>query len=196
MLELSTQSFTFVISLAAVVNGLGIVRLLSSFAEYLRRRNKLEIRHYWVYSLFACLQLLVHIMLWWSLWGIHDGPAFNFLFYLFLLSGPTLIYLATSVLMPDAAERTLDLKEEYFGVRRSYFSLMSMTWLWAILIRPLLNGTFAPSTPIFVLFLILALILRFTGNSRVHAALAILHWILLLVFIGTFGLHLGAQTAY
>ena len=193
MMELSTQSFTFVISLAAVVNGLGIVRLLSSFAEYLRRRQDFEIQHYWVFSLFACLQLLVHVLLWWSFWGIRQAPPFNFLFYIFLLSGPTFVYLATSVLMPDVSGRTFDLKQVYFAVRRSYFTLMSLTWLWAILIRPLLDGTVAPSTPIFALFLICALVLRFTHNARVHVVMAVFHWLLMMVFIGMFGMHLGAQ---
>ena len=196
MVELSAHSFTFVVSLAAVINGLGIVRLLSSFAEYLRRQHTLEIKHYWVFSLFVGLQLMVHILLWWSLWGIREAPAFNFLFYLFLLSGPTLIYLATSVLIPDVTDHRLDLREVYFGVRRSYFSLMSLTWLWAVLTRPLLHGSMSPSTPIFFLFLIFALVLRFSGNSRVHAVLAVLHWVLLLVFISAFGLYLGGQAEW
>ena len=93
MFELTTQSFTFVISLAAVINGLGIVRLLSALAEYLRKRERLEIHHYWVFSLFVSMQLLVHVLLWWSLWGIQGASTFNFLVYLFVLSSPTLIYL-------------------------------------------------------------------------------------------------------
>ena len=191
MTELSTHSFNFIISLAAVVNGLGIVRLLSSFAEYLRHRRTLEIKHYWVFNLFASLQLLVHILLWWSMWGIRGAPNFNFLIYLFLLSGPTLIYLATSVLIPDTTERSIDIKETYYSIRRSYFTLMSLTWLWAILLRPLLSGTLAPSTPIFLLFLILAVVSRITGNAKLHAAIAVLNWVLLLVFIGVFGMYLG-----
>ena len=43
------SAFTIVISLVAVINGLGIVRLLSSFAEYLRRRRNLDVSHFWVY---------------------------------------------------------------------------------------------------------------------------------------------------
>ncbi len=35
-MELDIRAFPFIISLAAVINGLGIVRLLSTFAEFLR----------------------------------------------------------------------------------------------------------------------------------------------------------------
>jgi hypothetical protein len=192
-MEMSYQSFTFVISLAAVVNGLGIVRLLSSLAEYLRHRHKLEITHYWVFSLFIAVQLLVHILLWWSLWGMRGATSFNFLMYLFLLSGPTLIYLATSVLVPDVTDSRIDLREVYFSVRRSYFTLMSLTWLWAILIRPVLEGRLAPSTSIFGLFLLSALVLRLTGNPKAHAALALAHLALLVAFVGFFGMQLGGQ---
>ncbi len=192
-MEAFTSSFTFLVSLAAVINGLGIVRLLSSFSEYFRRRHALEVRHYWVFSLFVALQLLIHVLLWWSFWGIREAPTFNFLIYLYLLSGPTLLYLATSLLIPDSVERTIDLRKAYFRIHRSYFTVMSLAWLWAILVRPLMNGNLAPTAPFFALFLTAALVLRFTANPRVHATLAVFHWVLLLVYVGMFGMQLGSD---
>ena len=35
-MELDFRALAFIITLAAVINGMGIVRLLASFAEYLR----------------------------------------------------------------------------------------------------------------------------------------------------------------
>jgi len=49
-MELDIRAFPFIISLAAVINGLGIVRLLGTFAELLRKRHTLQIRNYWVYN--------------------------------------------------------------------------------------------------------------------------------------------------
>ncbi len=62
-MEIMSSSWMFIVSLVAVINGLGIVRLLSAFAEYLRRRDAVEMRHYWVYYLLTGFQLLVHVLL-------------------------------------------------------------------------------------------------------------------------------------
>jgi hypothetical protein len=186
-----TNPFTFLVSLAAVINGLGIVRLLTSFSGYLRRRHALEVKHYWVFSLYVFLQLLVHILLWWSLWGMRDVPAFNFLLYLYLLCGPTLLYMATSLLVPEIENEAVDLQEEYFGIFRPFFTTMSLVWLWALLISPLARGTLAPTAPVLGLFLLLALVSRFTSNPRAHGTLVVAHWALLLIFVGQFAMELG-----
>ena len=72
-MPLEFASFAFIITLAAVVNGLGIVRWLTGLAEYLRHKDSLSIRHYWVLSLFATFQFLLHILMWWSLWGVRGA---------------------------------------------------------------------------------------------------------------------------
>ena len=61
--SLDFRAFAFIITLAAVVNGLGIVRWLTAFSEYLRRRQSLDIQHYWVFSLLAGYQFLLHILM-------------------------------------------------------------------------------------------------------------------------------------
>ncbi len=181
----------FLVSLAAVINGLGIVRLLTTFAAYLKHSDRLEIRHYWVFTGFAVLQLLVHILLWWSLWGIRDATTLNFPLYLYMLVGPTLLYLATSLLIPDTGEQSMDLREEYCDVSRMYFTIMALTWLWALMVSPLVRGVLAPTAPVLGLFLALALLSRFAKGHRYHAASAVAHWVLLAAYIGMFAMELG-----
>jgi small neutral amino acid transporter SnatA (MarC family) len=55
-MELNLSAFVFIITLAAVINALGIVRLLASFAEYLRHQSNLEIVHYWVFNLVVIVE--------------------------------------------------------------------------------------------------------------------------------------------
>ena len=100
-MKLNFPAFAFIMTLAAVINGMGIVRLLASFAEYLRRQSNLEIVHYWVFNLWIAFQFLLHILLWWSLWNTRAAEAFTFLHYLYLLSGPILLYLGASLFIPD-----------------------------------------------------------------------------------------------
>lgn len=187
----SVSPFTFLVSLAAVINGLGIVRLVTGFAAYLKIKNRLEIRQYWVFGLFAALQLMIHILLWWSMWGLRDAQNFNFVVYLYVLCGPTLLFLATSMLIPDLENEAIDLREVYFNVHRPYFSALALTWLWALFMMPVANGQWSPTTPVLTLFLLLALVSRLSGNHRVHAFSALAHWVALAVYIGWFAMELG-----
>lgn len=187
-------SFAFIITLAAVVNGLGIVRWLTGLAEYLSQRETLDIKHYWVYSLSASFQFLLHILMWWSLWGVRDAPTINFLMYVYLLAGPVLLYLGTSVLAPDVDGDT-EMKKHYFSVRPTYSSVLSLVWIWAILITPVLRGEFAPTMPMYVLFLAAALMQRITNRPAIQALVAIVNWLLLIVFVGLYAIRLGGVNA-
>ncbi len=190
-MELDATSFTFTISLAAVINGLGIVRMLSGFAEYLRAKRQLNVSHYWVFGLVAAFQFLLHILLWWSFWNIREAGTFNFLTYVYVLCGPIMLFLGTSLLMPDVEGDEIDLKIQYFQIRRSYFTVMAILWLWAIFLWPVLSGVFAPTAPVITVFLAISVTLRFTDHPKVHAAGALGSWALLVVFVALYAMQLG-----
>ncbi len=190
-MELDASSFTFTISLAAVINGLGIVRMLSGFAEYLRSRDQLNISPYWVFGLVAAFQFLLHILMWWSFWNIREAGTFNFLTYLYVLCGPIVLFLGTSLLLPDVEGREIDLKIQYFQIRRSYFTVMAILWLWAIFLWPVLSGVFPPTAPVVTAFLAISVTLRFTDHPKVHAAGALGSWALLVGFVALYAMQLG-----
>ena len=190
-MELDASSFTFTISLAAVINGLGIVRMLSGFAEYLRSRNQLNISPYWVFGLVAAFQFLLHILMWWSFWNIREAGTFNFLTYLYVLCGPIVLFLGTSLLLPDVEGREIDLKIQYFQIRRSYFTVMAILWLWAIFLWPVLSGVFPPTAPVITIFLAISVTLRFTDHPTLHALGALGNWTLLIAFVALYAMQLG-----
>jgi hypothetical protein len=194
-MELDFRSFAFIISLAAVINGLGIVRLLGGFAEYLRRQDDLEIAHYWVFNLWAVFQFLLHILMWWTLWGVQTAAEFTFLHYLYLLSGPILLFLGTSLLVPNVNDNTVDLYRHFYAVRVPYFTVASLLWLWAIFANTVFAGDFAPAAPIWACYLALTLALRFTSNPKIHAVLAIGAWALITIFVANFAMGLRAVAA-
>ena len=189
-MELDIRAFMFVISLAAIINGLGIVRLLSSFAEYLRLKNSLQVQHYWVFNLLALFQFLTHVLLWWSMWGVREG-TFDLVRFLYLLTGPTLLYLGTSVLVPNVNEKIIDVRSIYQGFRRFYFSISIFLWIWVILVWPVFRGVIAPTTWLFSILLAIAVVLRFSDNSRVHATLVPANYLVLVAYIVLFGTQLG-----
>ena len=190
-MEFDYRAFIFIISLAAVINGLGLVRLLSAFAEYLRSQQRVELATYWVFELWVLFQFLMHTLLWWSLWNLRDVEVFNFGMYLYLLAGPVFLYLGTSLLVPELIDKRIDLRTHYFSVRSAFFTIMSLFWLWGLFSWPVMKGMIAPTAPIVAANLCIAVILRFTDNAKVHAALVIAVWAILIVFITVFGMRLG-----
>lgn len=194
-MELDFRSFAFIITLAAVINGLGIVRWLTAFAEYLRKRDAMQVDLYWVYVLAAAFQFLMHIVLWWSLWNAREAQTFNFLTYLYLLTGPVLLYLATSLLVPDVADNGVDLKKQYFRARSTYTTVLLLLWLWAIFLWPVLRGEFAPTAKFIAIFATITLATRVTDKPVVHAVAVVLYWLLLATFVALFAMKLGGVGA-
>ena len=184
-------SFAFIITLAAVVNGLGIVRWVTSLAEYLRRRESLQIEHDWVFTLYAVFQFMLHILMWWSLWSVRGAGEINFLKYVYLLVGPILLYLGTSVLAPDTEDSRIDTRAHYARVRPTYATVLSLLWAWAIFMSPVMRGTIAPSASAFVLFLAIALVQRFVASEKLQPILALANWLLFVAFVGIYGMQLG-----
>ena len=190
-MELTPGIFMFIVALAAVVNGLGIVRIVGGLGELLRRRESLDISYYWVHSLLVLFQLLAHILLWWSYIGLRDIESINFLQYLYVLIGPILLFLATSLLMPDFTGNTLDLRADYWRSRKSYYSILTVFWPWTMFTWPLFGYPMAPTWKFAACWMAIMITLRFTENAGVHAVLVSAIWLLLVAFIGLYAMQLG-----
>ena len=184
-------SFAFIITLAAVINGLGIVRWVTSLAEYLRRRESMQVEHDWVFTLFAAFQFMLHILMWWSLWSVRGAGEINFLKYVYLLVGPVLLYLGTSVLVPDIEDSKVATKAHYARVRPTYATVLALLWVWSIFMSPVNRDTFAPTAPAFALFLIIALVQRFAASEKLQPILALANWLLFAGFVGIYAMELG-----
>jgi hypothetical protein len=190
-MPVDSDTFVFIISLAAVVNGLGIVRWLAGFAEYMRRRPGLRITNYWVFTLAACFQFILHVLFWWSLWSFRGTATINFLSYLFLLGGPILLFVGSAILAPDLTEDEIDLKEHYYQARPVYSSILMLAWLWTIFLSPVLRGTFAPNLPVFAMFLAAAIGQRVIQNPTFQAIIAVANWLILALFVAVYAMQLG-----
>lgn len=190
-MEQSKDIWAFVIALAAVVNGLGIVKLMGGLSDYLRSYSTINIRHYWVYSLLAIFQVLAHLLLWWSILGLRSAGHINFISYLYLLIGPTLLYLCTSIIVPDIKDDAIDLRAMYYGFRKIFFSLLSAFWIWAIFVWPVFGHAFAPTVPVIAAWLLISLTLLITDNPKVHAVLMVANCAVYAGFIAVFAMQLG-----
>jgi hypothetical protein len=190
-MEDANSTWPFVIALAAVVNGIGVIRIIGGLGEYLRNQSVLNVRHYWVYTLLVVFQLMVHLLLWWSIIGLRAAESINFLSYIYLLIGPALLYLGTSIIVPDSKDNAVNLRVEYFSFRKTFFFILSLFWLWAIFVWPVFGHSFAPTVPLIMVWLAISITLAITANPQVHAALVTVSCIVYVAFVVTFAMRLG-----
>jgi hypothetical protein len=190
-MEITQGVFTFIVSLAAVINGLGIVRIIGGVGEFVRRRESLNISHYWVHSLLVLFQLLAHVLIWWALIGLRDIGSINFLQYLYVLLGPTMLFLATSLLVPDITDNMVDLRAEYGRFRKPYYSILVIFWVWVMFIWPVFGYPMAPTWKFSACWMTIMIILRQTENAKVHAMLVSANWLLLIIYISIYAMQLG-----
>ena len=184
-------AFNFIGTLAAVINGLGIVRWLNSLADFLKRKDSMAVEHYWVYTLAAFFQFVMHVLLWWSLWSVRDAATLNFVTYLYMLLGPILLFLGSAFLAPDIEGDRLNLKQHYYTARPVYFTMLVLVWFWASLASLVFRGMLSDSAPVLLMFLAIALLQRLTASEFVQRSAVILSWLVMLVFVLSFGKELG-----
>lgn len=145
--------------------------------------------------LFAGFQFLLHVLMWWSLWSVRGAGEINFLICIYLLAGPIVLFLITSVLVPDLCQGAVNMDVHYFEARTTYSSILALLWLWAIFMSPVLRSTFASSLPVFMMFLSAAVIQRISSLAWTQAAVAVTNWLLLVLFIGIYAMRLGGTVA-
>lgn len=190
-MESVTGAWKFVLALVAVINGLGVIRLLAGLADYLKNHEALNFKHYWVYTLLLVFQLLIHLLVWWSIIGLYQLGNINFLSYLYLLIGPTFLYLGTNFMVPDCKAESLNLRSEYYRIRKTYFSLLTAFYIWAIFIWPAFGHSFAPTLPLLIVFFLIALTGSITDRPKIHATLIIANYAVYLAFVLFFATHIG-----
>jgi len=184
-------AFNFIAALAAVINGLGIVRWLNTLVDFLKRKDSMAIEHYWVFTLASFFQFVLHILFWWSLWSVRDAGALNFITYLYMLIGPILLFLGSAFLAPDIEGDRANLKHHYYSTRPVYASLLVLLWIWASLASLVFRGTVTDAIPVLLSFLLIALVQRLSAGELVQRTAVVLNWLVLLVFILSFAKELG-----
>ena len=94
---MSTSDFSFILVMFAVIMGMGVVYILMAISTIIRGFGN-GIKTYWLHTTWVFFLLLLHFHVWWGLWDFQDITEWNYFTYLFLLSGPILLFLSASIL--------------------------------------------------------------------------------------------------
>jgi hypothetical protein len=115
--------FEFVLVMASLVMAIGVTLLLRHVAAIVRYRKTIELD--WVPLTWMALQFVAITWVWWSLWDFAD-VEWTYPWFFYLLAGPTLQFIAISLLVStDVSKPSASLSENFALVRAPFFLLLA-----------------------------------------------------------------------
>lgn len=117
------RAFEYAIGVFAVLIGLAIADIATSFHRLLRSKSPVN----WdPLALIAALYALcMAIYMWFDLWGVRNFAATRyFVFYLLLFAQLFVLFLIAASSLPDEASTSNDLHEYYAANRRNFWFLV------------------------------------------------------------------------
>lgn len=182
--------------LLSVWVGLGLGQLVQALHRLARFKG--PIRWDWIPLVWAGLAFLMFIQTWWAYFLILQSPLWANLFaFLLPLSAFVILYLICASALPDVTKTpdgvAVDLEAFYFGQHHYFFALWAVLLIIASIVSALVRG----HVQVFrgdgfrLVAIAAALLLTFSGNRRIHAAVTIASLAALVTFIVLFSLRLG-----
>ena len=117
--------FSYLSVLISIVLALGMTRVLAGVGEMLQARARRRI--YWVHAIWVVNLFVYLVVAWWIFYRWRNQQPWTFLLFVFVLTSPTLLYLASIVLFPpeSALDEFVDYKAHYYANHRAFFILFS-----------------------------------------------------------------------
>src|SRR3712207_3184904 len=152
-----------------------MTQVLTGVGEMLRARTRRRI--YWVHVVWIFNLFLFLVISWWIFYRWRHVTEWNYFLFVFLLIGPTILYLASIVLFPAPGQNSdalVDYKAHFYANHRSFFILFGL-WMPVDVADTLLKGTahfFSLGLQYIVSVLLLTAVFSLAAisrNERVHA---------------------------
>ena len=190
---MNTSEFPFISVMFAVIMGMGVVYLLMAIATIVRGIGR-EIKTYWLHTAWVLFLLLLHFHVWWGLWEFQQVEVWNYFTYLFILSGPVLLFWSAALIIPeDKKHDKIDLKQYYFQNKSKFFLTLSLAVVWGMLLYPVFFGIMDPVFEWLFIFLLTTISLIFINKPKFQIILSTLAWILFLSWVISYGFLIVAE---
>jgi hypothetical protein len=172
------RAFEFALGLFAVLIGLAVADIATSFHRLVRIRTKV----FWdpLTLLSAVYVLLLAVSMWFDLWGVRNFAAVrHFLFYLAIVADLFVLFLLAASSLPDDAEGAADLRAYYAENRRYFWTLAALNQLGYLLLGLYFTGSeIAALAPLQIAracitlgaSLVVSLVLLFVKSRGIHYA--------------------------
>ncbi len=179
------SEFDYLAVLISIVLGLGIANVLSGFGAIVRARDRLT--HFVPTYIHMGNVFLIHIQMWWSMFGLRNVHHWTFLGFFFTILQPVLLYLMSAFLVPVIPEEgRFDLEKAYFRESSWYAAGLFASVIVSITRSTLTDGHLPVVANLVAhgAFATLGAIGFFGHGRRLHMILAPAVTLVLLVYIG------------
>ena len=173
-----------------MILSMGIMNILSWLAGIVNHRSEQKIG--WILVNWLVLLLIAQLNMFWHTLDIISIEELKFGGFLYIVTGPILIFFATSVMLPGESQaESNDMRGHYFGVSRKFFAILALMQLWDMGVDMVLGKGFSGVGIFSVVMLALALVLMSSRHARLHTAGTAVAWVLFLTFVSLRGFGLA-----
>jgi hypothetical protein len=174
---MEVSSSLLVAMMFVMVLSIGIGNILMGLSTLLGQRPLGEID--WLPTSWVLLLLLQHLNMFWHTLTILEAEEWGFGGFLYIVTGPILLFLATSLLLADPVYAgPSDARAHYFGVARRFFSIMAVLMLWMIGVDFALGSGFTAAGLWNASLVAVFLVLANSTALRLHVTLTGATWAL------------------
>jgi len=110
------------------VLSIGIGNILMALPPLVDRRARVAISR--IHLGWLLLLLLMHLNLFWQVLLLLDIEHWEFRDFLYIVSGPVLLLLATSIMLPDPSRASEDPTADFLESARPAFGLLALVMAW------------------------------------------------------------------
>ena len=188
------DEFNYLSVLVSIILGLGITQLLTGIGRLLQNRDRVKL--YWPTIASVLILLVVHVLVWWTLFELRAESEWTFPGFLAVLLLPILLYLLSALALPDFGDAVADdLRQHYYANSRWFFSLWFLLVGASFLHELMLDGGIDRDldTAMKVGFMALFATAAITRRARFHEVLVSVNFVLIAVYIGTLFTHLPGR---
>jgi hypothetical protein len=120
------NAFEYLSVLISIVLALGMTRVLAGVGDMLQARSHRRI--YWVHAVWIVNLFLYLVIAWWIFYRWRNQQPWTFFLFVFVLTSPTILYLASMLLFPreGGVDESIDYKTHYYANHRAFFVLFSL----------------------------------------------------------------------
>lgn len=116
------DDFAHLSVLISIVIGLGVTNLLTGVARIVQVRGR--VKPYWPTFMWVFTLLLIHVQMWWTMFGLRNVTTWTFFAFLATLLQPILLFLLSALVLPDFDDKEMhDLRANYFAQTRWFFGI-------------------------------------------------------------------------
>jgi hypothetical protein len=128
--------FEYLMVMVSIILGLSITQVLRGLSKIARSSQ-------WsgVVTTYGVFLFALHVQTWWALWDLSTVPEWNFLFFLLLISIPSVLFATTELLFPMATTAETDWQAHYESVRKLFLSVLGLWTILALLETRIFLGT-------------------------------------------------------